>query len=291
MASEGRAFAPGHITAFFEVVEDPDPFKKGSRGAGLCTTLGVRTRVKARLGRKQRIRVYLNREEVEAETTRLTVRRLIGGAAFDVVVQSDVQLPVSQGFGMSAAGALSTGLAVNDALDLGLAQYRVAAVAHAAEVQARTGLGDVVPATQGGMDLRMEPGGPPNAVVRRFPVEAELLLAVLGPPLTTRSVLSDAAKTKAISTVGRRCVEEFSPSPGLESLFSLGKRFAVETGLAQGKVRDALEAAAPYGMAAQAMLGNAVFAAGKLDELDAIFRGLGAQRYRCRVDNKGARLE
>lgn len=290
MASESSAFSPGHITAFFEVVEDPDPFKKGSRGAGLCISLGVRTRVKARQGRRQRIRIFLNRQEDEAPTTRRVVERLIGGAAYEVVVQSEVQLPVSQGFGMSAAGALSTGLALNDALNLGLSQSRVAALAHAAEVESGTGLGDVVPALQGGMDLRLEPGGPPHGVVRRFPVEAEVLLAVLGPPLSTRAVLNDDARAATISDVGHRYVDQFSPAPSVENLFALGRQFATETGLALGKVKDAFEAAAPYGMAAQAMLGNSVFAIGQVEPLDAIFKGLGAQRYRCSVDNKGSRL-
>jgi len=131
MALESSAFCPGHVTAFFEPVDHPDPFKRGSRGAGLCLSLGVKTRVKARLGRKQNVRVYLNRQEVPAPTTKLAVERAIGGAAFEVIVQSEVQLPISQGFGMSAAGALSAALAVNEALDLGMSHTRVVAIAHA----------------------------------------------------------------------------------------------------------------------------------------------------------------
>ena len=290
MAAESSAFCPGHVTAFFEPVENPDPFKKGSRGAGLSLTLGVRTRAKARLGRRQRVRIYLNRQEQTTGTTKLAVERAIGGAAFEVVVQSDVQLPVSQGFGMSAAGALSAVLAVNDACDLALPHNRCVAIAHAAEVEARTGLGDVVPASLGGMDLRIEPGAPPNAVVRRLPVEAEVLLAVLGPPILTRAVLSDAAKLRPIAEVGRRCVAEFQKAPNLANLFRLGKEFAVSTGLAAPNVRDAIEAAAPYGQCTMAMLGNSVFAIGQIDPLDTILKGMGAQRYRCRVDGKGARL-
>jgi len=290
MASESSAFCPGHVTAFFEPVEHGDPFRKGSRGAGLCITLGVTSRVKARLGRQQRIRVFLNRQEAEAPTTEIAVRRLIGGAAFEVVVQSDVQLPIAQGFGMSAAGALSAALAANDAMDLGLSHTRVVAIAHAAEVEAKTGLGDVVPASQGGMDVRLEPGAPPNAVVRRIPVEAEVLLAVVGPAMHTKAVLADPAKVHAIAAAGRKCVAEFAKAPSLEDLFRLGRQFAFESGLAAGKVREAIEAAAPYGQCSMAMLGNSVFAVGKVEELDAIFKGLGAQRYRCRVDPKGARL-
>jgi len=290
MASESSAFCPAHVTAFFEPVENVDPFKKGSRGAGLSLTLGVTSRVKARLGRKQNIRIYLNRQEVKAETTRIALERMIGGATFEVNVQSDVPLPVSQGFGMSAAGALSAGLAANDAMDLGLSHTRVVAIAHAAEVEAKTGLGDIVPASLGAMDLRLEPGAPPHAIVRRITAEAEVMLAVLGPPILTKAVLTDAAKLRTISEVGRRCVQEFAKGPNLQELFRLGKVFATETGLAVGKVKDAMEAAAPYGQCSMAMLGNSVFAVGQLDPLDALFKGMGAQRYRCKVDGKGARL-
>ena len=290
MALESSAFCPGHVTAFFEPVDHPDPFKRGSRGAGLCLSLGVKTRVKARLGRKQNVRVYLNRQEVPAPTTKLAVERAIGGAAFEVIVQSEVQLPTSQGFGMSAAGALSAALAVNEALDLGMSHTRVVAIAHAAETEARTGLGDVVPASLGGMDVRLEPGAPPHAMVRRIAAEGDLLLAVLGPPMPTRAVLADAAKVKAIGESGRRCVKEFAKAPSLDHLFRLGKQFSVESGLAVGKVREAIEAAAPYGSCSMSMLGNSVFATGQIEPLDALFKGMGAQRYRCKVDSRGARL-
>src|SRR2546427_1727536 len=36
MGSGGEAFCPGHVTAFFQGHDDPDPPKGGSRGAGLC---------------------------------------------------------------------------------------------------------------------------------------------------------------------------------------------------------------------------------------------------------------
>ena len=232
MAAESSAFCPGHVTAFFEPVEHADPFRKGSRGAGLSLSLGVKTRVKARLGRKQHVRIYLNRQEVPAPTTRLAVERAIGGAAFEAIVQSDVPLPVSQGFGMSAAGALSATLAVNDALDLALSHSRCVAIAHAAEVVSKTGLGDVVPASLGAMDIRLQPGAPPHAVVRRLPADGDVLLAVLGPPMPTRAVLADAAKVKAIGESGRRCVKEFAKAPSLDHLFRLGKQFSVESGLA-----------------------------------------------------------
>src|SRR3972149_1320731 len=266
MASESSAFCPGHVTAFFEPVEDPDPFKKGSRGAGLSLSLGVKTRVKARLGRKQNVRIYLNRQEGHAPTTRWAGARAIGG------------------------GAVGAPLAVNDALALALSHSRCVAIAHAAEVVSKTGLGDVVPASLGAMDIRLQPGAPPHAVVRRLPAAGDLLLAVLGDPVPKPPLLSDAARLRTFAEVGSRCVREFSKNPSMADMIRLGREFAIATGLAQDKVKDAIEAATPYGHCAMAMLGNSIFGMGEVEPIDAILKGMGAQRYRCKVDQKGARL-
>src|SRR3989304_3051927 len=228
MASESSAFCPGHVTAFFEPVEDPDPHKKGSRGVGLSLSLGVKTRVKARLGRKQNVRIYLNREEVPAPTTRWAVERAIGGGGVGGGGRGEGPPPPAPGVGVRGAGA------------------------------------------------------PPAA--------GDLLWAVLGDPMPKPPLLSDAARLRTFSEVGSRCVREFSKNPSMADLFRLGREFATATGLAQGKVKDAIEAATPYGHCAMAMLGNSIFAMGQVDPLDAIMKGMGAQRYRCKVDQKGARL-
>ena len=39
------AFAPGHISGFFQPCYDKDPLKTGSRGAGLSLSFGARTQV------------------------------------------------------------------------------------------------------------------------------------------------------------------------------------------------------------------------------------------------------
>ena len=233
--------------------------------------------------------MFLNREPLRDSTTQRAVERLIGGAAYQIFVQMDSSLPVSQGFGLSGAGALSTVLAVNEALDLGMKPPQLTAIAHRAEVEAGTGLGDVVPQSQGGMDLRMEAGGPPHGVVRRLPQEMELLLCTTGMPMKTKEVLSSPALAAKITATGHQCVEEFIAAPSKEALFRLGAQFAVETGLASPRTRDAIEACKLYGMASMAMLGNAVFATGQMSNLETVLTPFGP-RFKCGVDNQGARL-
>ena len=69
MVSEGEAFCPGHVTAFFEVRDDSDPRAKGSRGAGLCLGLGVRTVARAREAPHPSIDVLVNERRQKAEVT------------------------------------------------------------------------------------------------------------------------------------------------------------------------------------------------------------------------------
>src|SRR5206468_12805142 len=198
-------------------------------------------------------------------------------------------LPVSQGFGVSAAAALSTALALDDALGMKTTRDELVAIAHETEVECGTGLGDVVPASMGGMDVRLKPGAPGHAEVRKFPVEADLLLAVIGPELPTKAVLHDPKKVAAINRVGGALVDEFSRDPTLERLFELGARFAERSGLADKRVLEVIRASRMFGRAMMAMLGNSVVATGSREQLATLYLKFGTLQ-RCGIDNEGARV-
>src|SRR6059036_3646482 len=86
MVSHGEAFAPGHITAFFVGYDDLNPYRKGSRGAGLCTTLGVHTVARAREDRTQSIEVFINDEPAKAESTARAAQLLLGSTPYEVKI-------------------------------------------------------------------------------------------------------------------------------------------------------------------------------------------------------------
>ena len=289
MVSEGEAFCPGHVTAFFEVREDPDPRKKGSRGAGLCLSLGVRTVARVRDDSRASIDVIVNDRRQRADVTRRVAEKILGDRSCEVNILSETSLPVSQGFGVSAAAAVSTALALDDALGAKIPRDELVAVAHETEVECGTGLGDVVPASIGGMDLRLKPGAPGYAEVRTFPVEAELLLAVIGAEMPTKTVLRDSKKVAAINRIGGALVDEFSENPTLERLFELGVRFAEGTGLADKRVLEVIRASRMFGRATMAMLGHSVVATGNRQQLATLYLKFGTLQ-RCEVDNRGARV-
>src|SRR2546427_3818098 len=135
MVAESEAFCPGHVTAFFEVVDDPDPRRKGSRGAGLCLSLGVRTVARVRKAPRTMIDIFVNGRRQKAEVTQTVAEKIVRDASFEVKILSESPLPVSQGFGVSAAGALSTGLALAASLYRGTPPGESLTITHAAEVR------------------------------------------------------------------------------------------------------------------------------------------------------------
>src|SRR3989442_2963131 len=116
MVSESEAFCPGHVTAFFEVVDDPDPRRKGSRGAGLCLSLGVSTVARVREAPRTSIDIFVNGRRQKAEVTQAVADKILRDGSFEVKILSESPLPVSQGFGVSAAGARWKTLALGGVL-------------------------------------------------------------------------------------------------------------------------------------------------------------------------------
>jgi len=279
-----KAFSPGHITGFFEICRKEDLLSTGSRGAGMCLTLGATSDVEIVDSDRQDFKLFIDGKRSEAEVTRGVLRHLIGEDKKRVEVRTALQLPQSQGFGMSAAGALSAALATADIL--GLERQRAFEAAHMAEIECGCGLGDVSAIHRGGITIRDKPGLPPIGKVHRLDGSPDMVLAVVGELLLTKSVLSDPVKARAINAHGSKRVDELLRTPTLERLMTLSLSFCMESGLASDEVVDAIEAASGHGMASMSMLGNSVFAVGKTDQLKEALSEFG-QVFTCKVDTQG----
>jgi pantoate kinase len=287
----GKAFAPGHITGFFEIFDRPaDPLRKGSRGAGVNLSLGVLTTVDARPSGRQSIDILLNGRKAPADTTLHAVRQLIGRRKLQVRVRSDFRLPVGQGLGMSAAGALSAALALSSALGLPQTLHQAARAAHSAEITSRTGLGDVAGQLRGGWEIRVRPGLPPHGLVDRILAPGmPIIICVSGAPVPTKGVLSDPAMRRSINRVGRGCMEAMLRRPTLDNFFRLSKRFARLSGLASRESLHLVEEIRKrrLGMAGVSMIGNSVFAVGDIPALAGLMKGHGRVIW-CSTDLCGA---
>jgi pantoate kinase len=252
MADASQAFVPGHVTGFFTKDEDPDPTKAGSRGGGLTLTDGVIVTVR----QSDHPETYLNGDPVEMGA----VDRVLDTLNADAQVRATTDLPLGSGFGVSGAVALGTALAVNDAFERKLSERELTTIAHGAEVQAGTGLGDVVAQARGGAPLRLEPGGPQDNVLDGIPDRARVEYHVLG-ELATDDVLAGAGE--ALTQAGTRALSMVAKEPTLDTLMRAARQFSREADLITPAVRDViLDVSEAGGTAAMAMLGETVFALG-----------------------------
>lgn len=269
--------------------------RRGSRGAGICLSLGVMTELELAESDETQITVYLNGKESEAFVTKRAVENVLGSSPYEVVIRSEVQLPAGQGFGMSAAGALSSALAVMNAREMdGPMSFRSAVeAAHRAEVFFSTGLGDVIASSFGGMVLRKMEGIPPTGheeeFIKRIEVEREVVLCVIGGPLSTRDILLNPERKRSINASGSTCMDDFMGNQTLERFFDLSYLFADETELVTDGIIAAVETAKEHGMASMCMLGNSVFAVGDTGELEKVLSDFG-EVIVCTIDNEGARF-
>ncbi|HUS99141.1 MAG TPA: pantoate kinase [Candidatus Thermoplasmatota archaeon] len=285
---KGIAFAPGHISAFFEpVYAQQDLDRSGSRGAGITISLGAISQVTVTPASPQKIAVQINGKPSPAPVTKLAVGSLVSDTPLRITVNTLVDLPVSQGFGMSAAGALSATLALADLLHL--PPENAIKAAHYAEVQLHTGLGDVLASSFGGIEIRRKAGLPPWGMLEHIPGKYDIVLCVIGKKIETKKILTDGVKLDEIASYGRYCTKKLLQKPSVEHLFSLAWEFTQKIGLADKMVLDAIKAANRYGMASMCMLGNSVFAIGDTPMLCKILSPFGKIFY-CTVDEKGARV-
>jgi pantoate kinase len=252
------AVAPGHVTGVFRPdASARDPRARGSVGAGLVLEVGVRAVARFRPAGRRRLRVTsdLGRPLPISEEA---ARRLFPPARGTLSVHLSHALPVGQGFGMSAAGATATALAV--AAVFRVRRSRAVEVAHLADLFGGGGLGGVAAILGGGLEVRARPGVPPFGSVLHRRFLSPFFVGVVTRPIPSPEVLGrprvlariDAARS-AWATLGDH------PSP--EAFFAASERFTDRVGLAPERLGAALRALRRRGAwAAQAMFGGAFFA-------------------------------
>ncbi|MDD1778011.1 MAG: GHMP kinase [Candidatus Helarchaeota archaeon] len=311
MSQLTRARCPGHITGFFEIVKKADARHTGSRGAGVCISKGVETSVTAiknPIKKENECVIKINGELSTAPVTRSVVNQFFSllKDTYSLTVEHFLEVPIGAGFGASGAGALSTAVALNTEFGLHFPRNKVATIAHIAEVENKTGLGDVIAQTFGGIEIRIEPGAPGIGRIDRIisadgPIKPNnfVVLCVSRGPIETKAILSNAMQAERINLAGKNMVEELLKHATVEQLLRLSRKFMEESGLASEKVKELLvyiDDLTKNGLPASVQaLGKSVFAFVErvkstelLDEVRAYSPDLNA--FICDVDYQGPRL-
>jgi pantoate kinase len=162
----GRGTCGGHVTLLFTVDDlDDDPIRQGSLGAGLCLADGSEAVARGETG-DYSLRVRFLDGDGDTRMFQQVLDLLkdeiieFGEMSWDISIRN--HLPSSQGFGMSAAGAVAAAAAFQRALGLPHEESlrRSYMIAHRIERANSTGLGDVTALAAGGVERRLAPGSP-----------------------------------------------------------------------------------------------------------------------------------
>ena len=264
-----KAFAPGNISSVFKIIPHKDPAQMHSLGMGFTVQEGVQ----ATVSEHQAIQVVFNGQDINFPTVRSVVERLIQNSDISgIKVNLTSPLPLGCGFGLSGAAALATTYALNKLLCLDKDNEALAMIAHVAEVENRTGLGDVCSQYHGGCLVKLKEGSP--LVADELPIPEQPIYYRYFGPIQTSEVLRNREQTKRINSAAdtalavlQKLTHEEPNSDLFTACFAAAKQFSVESGLLSDlRVINTIEAIEEAGgVASMIMLGNGVFSTHKFE--------------------------
>lgn len=284
------AFAPGHVSGLFAVHDEaPDSLAKGSRGVGWSVEKGAT----AAVARAEHTTITVDGQAANLPVTKAALGRLAPNVGLDVRLTFD--LPIGQGFGMSAAGTLAACLAATS--ELGLEPEAALAATHSAEVASGTGLGDAIGSWHGSGEIRIKPGIPPHGHAMRVdpPPGTRMLYLVAGPGIQTPRIIRDndwKERTRELADPAVERILAVGRPLAWQAMLMESQKFTLHLGLLSGPLHDLAEQLPKDVMWGQSMLGTTLWVAGKepaLHRARVILEGHG-KLVELGFDLNGARL-
>ena len=229
-----------------------------SLGMGFTITEGVVVTVSQH---SSQTTVQFNRSQIHFPTVVSVVQEL---TRQPVAVEIDSPLPLGCGFGLSGAASLATAYALNALLEIGKSEEELAMIAHVAEVENRTGLGDVCAQYHGGCLVKLKIGYPLAA--KRLSIPEQPIYYRYFSSIQTKTILENTERRERINRAADEtllALERLTESDRVDfdACIRLSKQFSLNSGLLEDRhvkavIRN-IEAAG--GVASMIMLGNAVF--------------------------------
>lgn len=220
-------WAPGNISLLFKVMPDPLPAKMGSLGAGFTVNEGAAVTVSQAI----KTTISYNNEPIILPTVIQVVEKM---TAEPLTIAITSSLPLGSGFGISGAAALATAYAVNALLNVKKKPLELAIIAHTAEVQNKTGLGDVGNQWHGGCCVKFVTSA--LFQMERLPFTGTTVYVRSWGKIPTPEILSNATLLKTIDAAGDQVLaglkkQIHTPSFSFADLLDMSNIFTRESGL------------------------------------------------------------
>jgi len=219
-------------------------------------------------GPSRRVDIIVNGDKkYPAATTRRAIDFLFDKARAQagtgsLVLEQQVEVPIGQGFGASAASALSAVLAAAPAVGIEEHVTRVAYAAHVADIVSQTGLGTVSAIFEAvGAGAITIPGAPGIAKFVRVKIPRGLQVVTASvAPYTKSKLLNSAVLRKRANRLGEIALGRVKRTPTIDELASSGEWFADELGLETPELKTLIKIAKRGGAlwASQNMIGYSI---------------------------------
>ena len=230
---EATAFCPAHITGFFKahVDENQNSLENfGSTGAGFSIKQGVTTRVNIDTKDNQESNFRITTKGYQSDKTDVSEFVLneflklgkFSNKFFDI--EHEISIPVGYGLGSSGAVALSLSYALDQALETKLDKTIIGQIAHNAEVNCKTGLGDVLASFHGGFEIRVKPGAPGIGDVEKIFTEKISVIMICFSPISTNKFIKE--RLSQINGLGGKMVNRLLESKNYEHFQDMSLEFA-----------------------------------------------------------------
>ena len=263
MTSKVTYWVAGHLTGIFEIKDSSEnTLEKGSLGAGLSIKRGVQTSVS--YNEQPNVDIYFNNEKTYSTysaVTRKVIELLVPVKdRIHFQINHDFEVPLSTGFGASAAGALGCAFSINDYFQLNRSKIELFQIAHQAEVLLKSGLGDIIGLFQGGLEIRTKEGAPGYGKTTAFHNEEDWKLATISfGSLSTSDILSDPHKRQLINSSGHKMIQQLIKIPTFSEFIRLTKKFTRSASLMSLNLQEFITTIHEGIEASQIMLGDSLF--------------------------------
>ena len=299
---EATAFCPAHITGFFKAHLDDNQNSLenfGSTGAGFSIKQGVTTRVKVDTKDNQESNFRITTKGYQPDKTDVSEFVLneflklgkFSNKFFDI--EHNISIPVGYGLGSSGAVALSLSFALDQALETKLDKTTIGQIAHNAEVNCKTGLGDVLASFHGGFEIRVKPGAPGIGCVEKIFTNEISVIMICFSPISTNKFIKE--RLSQINGLGGKMVNRLLESKNYKHFQDMSLEFAkfvdVITPRMQKLVNELSKNNIKCGIA---FFGETVFSMIPKEDEDRVLEIL--QKYsdgiviKSELDNNGARV-
>ena len=230
---EATAFCPAHVTGFFKAYFDENqgvPEKFGSMGAGFSIKEGVTTKVVISAKNKQHSRFRISLKGFQSDKTDVSefvLKEFLKLGNFEDIffdIEHRISIPVGYGLGSSGAVALSLSYALDQVLELKLDKIEIGKIAHIAEINCKTGLGDVLASYHGGFEIRVKPGAPGIGKVEKIDVDNISIIMICFSPISTNKFIQE--HLSKINGLGGKMVNKLLESKDYDNFQDMSLEFA-----------------------------------------------------------------